>query len=171
MRRAVPGRPSVPSSVSLLPWWRRRPVLAGGLAVVAILVVYERGFGRLETHDDYTRYHDRIFDVVNVVDGDTLDVAAPDGDYPTTRIRLWGVDTPEVGSDDQPAMYFGPEASSFALRRLMGRQARLVLSPTKTRGIYGRLLAYVYVGPCGEMFNESLLEHGYAYADCRCPHP
>jgi micrococcal nuclease len=135
------------------------------------LVAYERGFGGLEAGDDYTGYHDKVFRVVNVVDGDTFDIDVPDGRHRTTRIRLWGVDTPEVGGNNTEVMHYGPEASSFARRRLMGREVRVVLSPTKTRGKYGRLLAYVYLVPSGVMFNELLLEHGYAYADWRFPHP
>jgi endonuclease YncB( thermonuclease family) len=53
----------------------------------------------------------------------------------------------------------------------LGRQVRVVLSPTKTRGKYGRLLAYVYLVPSEVMFNELLIEHGYAYADWRFAHP
>jgi endonuclease YncB( thermonuclease family) len=45
-----------------------------------------------------------------------------------------------------------------------------VLSPDKTRGKYGRLLAYVYLERGGRMFNEMLLEEGYAYADLRFRH-
>ncbi len=164
-------RGSIPASIRLAPVWRRRPLLTVALLAIGTLVVYERGLGRLAAEDDYTRYHDQVFDVVNVVDGDTFDINIPDGRYPTTRIRLWGVDTPEVAGSPGGAMHFGSEASAFAKRRLMGRKVRIVLSPTKTRGKYGRLLAYVYLEPSDTMFNELLLEHGYAYADWRFPHP
>ena len=165
------GRRKTPESIRLAPVWRRRPLLGLVLLVLVGLVVYERGFGRLQTEDDYTRYHDKVFEVVNIVDGDTLDINIPDGRHPSTRIRLWGVDTPEVAGSRDGAMHYGAEASAFAKRRLTGRQVRVVLSPTKTRGKYGRLLAYVYLVPSDVMFNELLLENGYAYADWRFPHP
>ncbi|MHC4611348.1 MAG: thermonuclease family protein [Planctomycetota bacterium] len=164
-------RPKVPASITLPPIWRRRPVLTVFLMALLGLVVYERGFGRLGQADDYTRYHDKVFEVVNVVDGDTFDIASPDGRLPTTRIRLWGVDTPEIAGSRDGAMHYGAESSAFAKRRLLGRNVRVVLSPTKTRGKYGRLLAYVYVQPSDAMFNELLIEHGYAYADWRFAHP
>ena len=164
-------RPKLPSSIRMPPVWRRRPVLVLVSLLLAGLVVYERGFGGLTRQDDYTRYHNQVFEVVNVVDGDTFDINLADGAHPTTRIRLWGVDTPEVAGSRDGAMHFGPEASAFAERRLLGRRVRLVLSPTKTRGKYGRLLAYVHILPSDVMYNELLLEHGYAYADWRFPHP
>jgi micrococcal nuclease len=40
----------------------------------------------------------------------------------------------------------------------------------RTRGKYGRLLAYVFMKRGGRMFNEMLLEEGYAYADLRFNH-
>lgn len=121
--------------------------------------------------DDYTRYHNQVFTVANVVDGDTLDIAVPNGQYPHTRIRLWGVDTPEVAGSRADEMHFGPQASAFAKCTLLGREVRIELSPTKTRGLYGRLLAYVHLVPEDDSFNELLIEGGYAYADWRFWHP
>lgn len=134
-----------------------------------LAAVADRVCGRRQGND-YTRYHNRVFTVVNVVDGDTFDIDMPDRQYETTRIRLWGVDTPEVAGSKAGAMHFGPEASAYAKRTLAGRQVRIVLSPTKTRGLYGRLLAYVHLVPEDDSFNELLIENGYAYADWRFPH-
>ncbi len=171
-------RRDVPPSV-VLPARRRRRlfvVLAVGLATA--LVVCDRsvhrsgsGPGGAQTESrDRTRYHDRTFRVVHVVDGDTLDIDASDGDKPKTRIRLWGVDTPEVSHGRETDMYFGPEATAFAKKTLDGRDVHIVLSKRRTRGKYGRLLAYVFLERGGRMFNEMLLEEGLAYADLRFPH-
>lgn len=108
--------------------------------------------------------------MTHVVDGDTFDIEAPDGNKPVTRIRLWGVDTPEIGHGGQPVMHFGREAAAFAERTLTGRKVHVVLSPKRSRGKYGRLLAYVFLERGGRMFNEMLLEEGYAYADLRFSH-
>lgn len=119
---------------------------------------------------DRKRYDDRIFKVVQVIDGDTLDIDVADGSKSSTRIRLWGVDTPEVGGAGQQAMYYGAQASAFAREKLAGQTVRILLEPQQeTRGRYGRLLAYVYL-PDGAMFNEMLLVGGYAYADPRFKH-
>jgi micrococcal nuclease len=122
----------------------------------------------LET-DDRNRYHDRAFRVIRVLDGDTLDINAPDGEHLVTRIRLWGVDAPELGhgAGSEP---FAVEATEFARRTLSGRDVHLVLSPSQTRDRFGRLLAYVFLERGGTMFNELLIEGGYARADARFPH-
>ncbi len=91
--------------------------------------------------------------VVRVVDGDTLDVRI---DGRTERVRLIGVDTPEVYGQ---AEAYGAEASAFTKRRLDGREVRLELD-VEERDKYGRLLAYVWVGD--ELFNATLLREGYA---------
>lgn len=147
------------------------------MAVVALAVLVWLSRGHQVTVSappiggDYERYQGRIFTVVKVVDGDTFDIAAPDRDRPTTRIRLWGVDTPEVAGSPRGAMHYGAEASAFAKTTLNGQRVRLELVEDDTRGKFGRLLAYVYVEGTGVMLNEALLEGGYAYADPRFPHP
>ncbi len=120
--------------------------------------------------DDWNRYHDRSFTVTHVVDGDTLDIDASDQGKPSTRIRLWGVDSPELAHGDTSEMHFGPEAAAFAQDALDGKTVHVVLSPKRTRGKYGRLLAYVFLERGGRMFNEMLIEGGYAYADLRFKH-
>ena len=99
--------------------------------------------------------HDATVKVTRVVDGDTVDISpSVEG---RSRVRLIGMDTPEVYFGTQP---YGPEASAFAKRKLDGEQVGLELDVQKIDP-YGRLLAYVYL-PDGRMFNETLLEEGYA---------
>jgi micrococcal nuclease len=93
--------------------------------------------------------------VTRVVDGDTIDISPSANGL--SRVRLIGMDTPEVYYGTQP---YGPKASAFAKRELEGEEVRLELDVQKVDP-YGRLLAYVYL-PNGEMFNETLLEEGYA---------
>lgn len=119
---------------------------------------------------DWNRYHDKTFTVTKVIDGDTFDIDVPDSGSAHTRIRLWGIDTPELAHFGKPVMHFGPEAFEFAKETLDGRSVHVVLSPKRTRGKFGRLLAYVYLERGGRMYNEMLLEQGYAYADLRFPH-
>lgn len=147
--------------------WRRRPVAVAVALLVAIVVLW----GRLSVPfgSDHDRYHNQTFLCIDVIDGDTIDIAVPDGDDPHTRIRLWGVDTPEVRGRGG-VMYYGPEASAFAESLVLDESVRVVLSPDRTRGKYGRLLAYVYLPDGGTMLNEELLRRGYAYADHRFPH-
>lgn len=172
-RRRLP-----PNSIRIPRRWRRG---WRGLSIAAVLLVVV-GIGRSiprvgapiaapeHSGSDWERYHDRAFHVTHVVDGDTLDIEIPDGKRATTRIRLWGVDTPEVAHSGDPDMYFGPEAKAFAERTLHDRDVHIVLSPTQTRDKFGRLLAYVYLERGGAMFNELLIEDGFAYVDTRFRH-
>ena len=120
--------------------------------------------------EDFARYNDKSFRVVHVVDGDTLDVDEPDGGKPATRIRLWGVDTPETKAPHKPVGHFGPEASAYTTRMCQGKAVRLELVRGKTRDKYHRLLAYVLLGD-GTMLNSELIRQGYGYADPRFDHP
>jgi micrococcal nuclease len=96
-----------------------------------------------------------IATVTRVVDGDTIDISPSVSGR--SRVRLIGMDTPEVYFGTQP---YGQEASAFAKQHLEGEEVGLELDVQKIDP-YGRLLAYVYL-PNGEMFNETLLEEGYA---------
>jgi micrococcal nuclease len=119
---------------------------------------------------DFEKYHKKTFTVIKVVDGDTLDIDIPDGKYEHTRIRLWGVDTPETKHPERGVMYFGPEAAEFATNLALGKQVTVYLDENnRTRGKFGRLLAYVKL-PDGRFLNEVLLGEGFAYADTRFRH-
>lgn len=116
----------------------------------------------------------RTATVIDVVDGDTVDVRFPDGTVET--IRLIGVDTPETaeqymdpseyGIPNSPQgrdwlLMWGKNAKEFATQRLAGEKITVVFDPeSERRGYYGRLLAYVYID--GENFGKQLLTRGLA---------
>ena len=148
-------------------------VLAAAAVLLAIYVGDQQGiFGRLPrlVGDDFTHYHGKSFRVTHVVDGDTIDIDEPDRGAPATRIRLWGVDTPETKNPRKGVQHFGPEATTFTTRACEGKTVRLELLSGSTRGKYRRLLAYVLL-PDGTMLNRELIRRGYGYADPRFPHP
>ncbi len=116
---------------------------------------------------DFEKYHAQTFTVVNVVDGDTIDIDIPDVNDSYTRIRLWGIDTPETKNPKVGVMYFGPEAAEFASRLVLKKSITVYLDESNnTRGKYDRLLAYVQL-PDGRFLNEVLLAEGFAYAELR----
>lgn len=120
--------------------------------------------------DDRKRYHEQTFAVAGVIDGDTLDIAAPDGDKPATRIRLIGVDTPETKHPTIGKMYYGQEATDFAKKQVEGKSVTILLDAVSNeRDRYGRLLAYVIL-PDGRTLNEELIRQGFGYADLRFTH-
>ena len=118
---------------------------------------------------DLEKYHKNTFTVVKVVDGDTIDIDIGNSNNNYTRIRLWGIDTPETKSQYSSVMYFGPEAAEFTSKLVLGKQVTVYLDEHSTRGKYGRLLAYVQL-PDDGFLNEVLLTEGFAYADLRFRH-
>ena len=159
----------------------RNFILAWLVVILALVAVLDRYFlptrrkfipvqREFRESADFEKYHGKDFVVVKVVDGDTIDINIPDADYPHTRIRLWGVDTPETAKSPGGEMYFGDEASEFAKELTLGKTVTVYLDEgNNTRGKYGRLLAYVKL-PDGQYLNEMLLAEGYAYADLRFDH-
>ena len=79
--------------------------------------------------------------VVTVIDGDTLDLAT---DGPTVRVRVLGIDTPELGRNGQPAECQADQARERAADLVAGRAVTLVGDPSQPEhDRYGRRLAYV----------------------------
>ncbi len=119
--------------------------------------------------NDLEKYHTKSFSVVNIIDGDTLDIDIPDGQSEYTRIRLLGIDAPEKITASG-GMYFAEEATAFIRQSALGKAVGIYLDQAnETRGKYGRLLAYIKL-PDGSFLNEILLSEGFAYADLRFGH-
>ncbi|BBY96430.1 hypothetical protein MGALJ_60990 (plasmid) [Mycobacterium gallinarum] len=80
--------------------------------------------------------------VLRVVDGDTIDVR--DDSRGRLRVRLLGIDSPEVHRPGWSIGCWGPEAERFATETLTGQRIILSADPTQdTHDRYGRTLAYV----------------------------
>jgi micrococcal nuclease len=97
--------------------------------------------------------------VVSTVDGDTIHVRVGGREE---KVRLIGMDTPEVDWYGGRAECDGAAAGVYTRHRLLGRTVHLRFD-TGLRDVYGRLLAYVYVGP--ELFNLTLVRRGFATND------
>jgi micrococcal nuclease len=96
--------------------------------------------------------------IVRVIDGDTVRVRARGR---TQTVRYIGVDTPETVKPGAAVECFGKRASAFNRRLVAGRRVRLRFGPER-RDRYGRLLAYVYLGPHGRRsVNAALVARGY----------
>lgn len=143
--------------------------------VIAIVSILDHRGLLISSPPDTTWYHDRQVEVIRVIDGDTfevLHVGRVTRGPKVTRVRIWGIDTPEAARyhpDPQPAEPWANEATAFARSRLDGTRVLLRIEPHRTRDTYGRLLAHVYL-PTGENFAELLLAQGLAHADDRWDH-
>ncbi len=102
----------------------------------------------------------QLYPVSRIVDGDTIDV---DMNGTVTRIRLVGVDTPELLDPRKPVECFAREASAYLSSLLTGTSVRLEPDPTQDdKDKYDRLLRYVYL-PDGSLVNRMLIAGGYAH--------
>lgn len=103
--------------------------------------------------------------VTHVVDGDTIDVTV-DGSH--ERVRLIGIDTPEIahaGSPERPgnpAECYGPEAAAFTAGLLPAGTAVRLERDVVGRDDYGRVLAYVYRASDGLFVNLDIVRAGFA---------
>jgi micrococcal nuclease len=99
--------------------------------------------------------------VSRIVDGDTVDVTKG---RRTLTLRLIGIDTPETVHPTEPIECFGPEATKFAARRLLGEPVALEFDRSQGRlDYYDRTLAYVWTTD-GQphQFNRDAVRRGYA---------
>lgn len=96
--------------------------------------------------------------VVNVVDGDTVDVLIAGQEL---RVRYTGIDTPETVDPRRPVECFGREASQRNRDLVEGKAVGLEKDVSEFDR-FGRLLRYVWAD--GEMVNAKLVEEGYATA-------
>lgn len=103
--------------------------------------------------------------VVNVVDGDTIDVLV---DGQELRVRYIGIDTPESVDPRRPVECFGREASQRNRELVEGKAVGLERDVSQMDR-FGRLLRYVWLDPSAgsgqaRMVNATLVEEGYASA-------
>ena len=147
---------------------RRNGIIIGCLLLIVVFVWLDHKW-QLQP-SDFEKYHGKSSTVVKVIDGDTIDIAIPDGRYEQTRIRLWGVDAPGSKTEEYGPMYFGLQATEFTEKLTLGKTVTVYLDKdNRSRDKYGRLLAYVQL-PDGRFLNEVLIAEGFAYADLRFRH-
>jgi len=130
----------------------------GTLLIVAVIGLAAAGF--YFTRDsaevpDETELHR----VLHVFDGDTILVSIGGT---SERVRLLGIDTPEVEGPSTREECFGAEASDKANILLSLQEVRLIRDPqSDDRDKFNRLLRYVYLAN-GTFVNEDLVRTGFA---------
>jgi micrococcal nuclease len=100
--------------------------------------------------------------VAQVIDGDTL-VLAESGQ----RVRLLGIDAPEMGKAGKPPEFMAHESKAFLAEMAQGKKLRLEYDRVRYDH-YGRLLAYLFLSP-GVMVNAELVRRGLAHVYCIPP--
>ena len=142
-----------------MPAWGRGSGSMGLLVLLVLILLFGGGSddaGRSSDDPDPGRGGGARGEVERVIDGDTIEVNL---DGATEDVRYIGVDTPETVKPGTPVQCFGKEASAFNHELVEGREVRLEFD-RELRDVYGRLLAYVFVGD--HFVNAELVEGGYA---------
>ena len=146
----------------------RRFTLAALIALGLSALLDRAGVFRYDG-DDWRNFDHKTFVVTHVADGDTLTVRPATGG-PETRVRLLGIDAPELHSREAGRPdHWAHDARLYAERRAGRKTVTLRLEHGQTRDKYRRLLAYVYVGDADNL-NLNLVRTGQAYADRRFHH-
>lgn len=135
-----------------------RPTVLSPLAVLPLALVAFTGtpYGEARVPDAQQRYAVRF-----VLDGDTIDVSG------VGRVRLLGIDAPELGAGFDTAAPFAREARDHLASLLVTRWIRLQVD-VEQRDRYERLLAYV-VRDDGLFVNAEMLRAGLARVSARLP--
>lgn len=108
-----------------------------------------------------------LYLVNEVSDGDTFNIMM---NGRSERVRMIGVDTPELHHPEKPVQCFAEAAKQFTARLIGGQQVRLEADHLDdNRDLYGRLLRYVYLTD-GRLVNAEIIKEGYGFAYTRFPH-
>jgi micrococcal nuclease len=105
--------------------------------------------------------------VARVVDGDTIEVTLSDG--AKEKVRIIGIDTPEIVDPRKPVQCFGHEASARMKELVDGRAVELQKNPSEDRDKYGRLLRYIDLE--GDDIGAQMIREGYAFSYKAFAHP
>ena len=110
---------------------------------------------------DPTDFSYRVSKVTKVVDGDTIDVIIDLGFdiMYKSRVRLFGIDTPESRTRDKVEKKYGLLAKEFLKSHLKGKIVIKTHKDSET-GKFGRILGEIFVD--GININELMCKKGHA---------
>ena len=119
------------------------------------------------------------FDLIRVIDGDTIEVKRGNNGTPTS-VRLLSVNTPESVNPDQALNNeFGKRASEYTTNLLAGTEKVYLSYDKEDTDEYGRTLAYVWISKDANlqseddikayMVNSILIQNGMA--ECKIYEP
>ena len=154
------------------------------IAPEANVGIYEIPTSSTATRTPTSKDEQHFYQVIKVVDGDTI---AVEMNGKTVTIRLIGLDTPETVApvrsrspqgdsstrvagasfngvnSRKPVQCFGQQASDKAKEVLTGKNVRLETDPSQGNlDKYGRMLAYVFL-PDGTNLNEMMIAEGFGH--------
>lgn len=125
------------------------------VTLAAVVVVFCAGLW-MKSYREKASMHSFEAIVAKVVDGDT--VWTDKGE----KIRLLGIDTPELHHPDYPVQAFAQEAKDYVAGRILGKKCVFEYSDLDHYDKYGRTLAFIYLD--GNLVNAEIVKKGLGYA-------
>jgi micrococcal nuclease len=111
-------------------------------------------------------YEYRIKSVKSIIDGDTIDVEIDLGFniYYVERVRLAGINAPELRSSNKQEKELGLDAKIFLMDLLQDYRSLIIRTekPDSTEK-YGRILGWLFVNNNKESVNHTMIQSGYAW--------
>jgi micrococcal nuclease len=95
--------------------------------------------------------------VSRVIDGDTLTLVTREGTK--LRVRLYGIDAPEVRHEEMPGQPHGEEAKEALAARVLGRGVTVEIVDVD---VHKRVVGIVHCS--GADINREMVRRGYAWA-------
>ena len=143
------------------------PRLPTIVAAAALAVVWASGIAQSQAPSRAKARSGEVLKglVTSVYDGDTIRVRLHG--LGEEKVRLIGVDSPELDDEREPVRLLAFLAKRYAFGRLYRTTVELVRGP-EARDDYGRLLAFVRT-EAGDNFNVRLVRDGYAHAFLKFP--
>ncbi len=105
-----------------------------------------------------------LCEVIGVYDGDTIKVRFSNGG--TSKIRLIGIDCPELNEEREEIRFLAQIAKRFTFINLFKKKVALSYD-WEFRDKYGRILAYVWLNDV--LFNEWIVKQGFAFSFLKFP--
>ncbi len=106
---------------------------------------------------------ENITTVIRVVDGDTIVIKS------NKKIRLLGVDTPELHHPNKEVECFAQEAKIFTELQVLNKPVKLTFEGQK-KDRYGRILAWVWHGKgFKKLLNAEIIKQGYGFSYRKYP--
>jgi micrococcal nuclease len=125
------------------------------VTLAAVVAVFCAGLG-IKSYREKAAMHSFEAVVAKVVDGDT--VWTDRGE----KIRLLGIDTPELHHPDYPVQAFAQQAKDYVAGRILGKKCIFEYSDFDHYDKYGRTLAFIYLD--GDLINAEIVKKGLGYA-------
>lgn len=112
-------------------------------------------------------YEYRVKKILNIVDGDTVEVDIDLGFDITLskKVRMAGIDTPESRTTNKIEKALGLESKEYLKQKI--KDAKDIVIKTElpdSSEKYGRILGWIYLDGATKSINEIMIEEGYAWS-------